>query len=121
MGYKIFLGCLLFTILLSCKKSSTEEANPYAGKWAGIYNGLGEKGTWEATISGNGDVNGNAFSITSSATLPAVGSINKDGQVNITFGSGVSALVFTGQAAGINAAGTWVNSSTNGNWSGKIQ
>ncbi len=118
----LILSIFLPFIFTSCSKEESSSSNPFAGDWEGVYWG-GESGTWEGTVTLNGDfVNGIITRGDSGATYYAIGSVSNSGMFNLDLVAGTvtTGAVFEGTASGNTIVGTWENSieDLEGDWSG---
>ena len=119
----IFLATSL--ICSSCsendKNITPPITNQYTGIWTGTYTG-DDSGIWTATISSNGNVNGN--STNANGDLQSLnGSVTNSGIFSATVGTGTLGSSFTGTLNRNNGVGLWENSSFNltGTWTGVKQ
>ena len=111
---KILLLFIVPFIFISCNKDedSSSSSSPYAGDWAGDY-----EGEWYAKV----DSDGNLLASTLSG-YQGNDTISDDGTFDIVFGTVSTGAVFTGQTEGNDyVEGQWVNGSLNGTWSGSKQ
>jgi hypothetical protein len=118
---KLLYVCLAVAfIFTACSKSSSNDPSQFAGSWSGTFSG-GDNGTWAATISSSGAVNGNTSSVNGNGTV--TGSVTDNGSFSATVGSGSLGTIFSGQMSGNSGNGTWSNSSEDlsGTWSGNKQ
>jgi hypothetical protein len=118
----IFLATsLMFTSCSEDDDATAPITNQFSGNWTGTYSG-GDSGIWTATISSNGNVNGN--STNANGDLQSLsGSVTNSGTFSATVGTGTLGSSFTGTLNGNNGVGVWENSSLNltGTWVGVKQ
>ncbi len=81
----------------------------YQGRYSGTFSG-DDRGTWNITITANGDISGPATSTLYGNTVTCSGSVKESGQADFS-GSGNSGVVFQGDIdSSGNIQGTWFSS-----------
>ncbi len=107
----------------SCAEDDSSIPNlteKYAGHWSGSYKGI-DKGTWQATINTDGEVNGFIVSTTLNTTYIIKGSVDARGSLNATYAAtGQTVGSFRGEITETLGSGIWKNvqGTTEGTWSG---
>jgi len=117
----IFVSTLL--IFTSCSNDATTPiTNQFSGNWTGTYTG-GDSGFWAATITSNGEVNGNSTNANGGDLQSLTGTVTNSGTFSATLGTGSLGSSFTGTLNGNNGAGVWDNQAAliSGNWIGTKQ
>lgn len=119
----LLVAAVAMTIVVSCKKDKDGEVSAFAGKWSGQYEGA-DYGTWNVTVSEDGEISGTGKSTRSGTTFNLDGNVSDDGNFKATIGTVATGSEFTGKLTGEGtASGTWKNAITNppqtGTWSGE--
>ena len=108
--YILFIG-LVFT---SCEENSVDQITAdNAGDWSGTYSG-DSMGTWQMTITEDGDVNGTA--ILDNTSFVISGGVEPDGSIIVN--NALIELEFIGSLMDQKASGTWQTPNSSGSWDG---
>jgi hypothetical protein len=111
----LYLFLAVSFIFAACKK---DDDNQFSGNWTGTYTG-DDSGIWTATITTNGEVNGN--STNANGDLQSLsGTVTNSGTFSATVGTGSLGSSFTGTLSGNNGVGVWENLALQytGTWAG---
>jgi len=124
---KLILTLLIGITIFSCSNDDDNNngntTSDFQGNWSGTFTGDEDNGTWSGTVNENRELSGTVTSDVFSVTWDANGTIQENGNVNITAGTATSGATFIGTFNATTASGTWNNTSAsmNGTWSGNKQ